>query len=880
MKPPCRRWALLLVAAALGILPTVHGAVAPAPNLGRESYSLDFWHGAEGLSQSRVRAIVQTRDGYLWLGTDGGLVRFDGVSFTSFTVQSGSLQDNEVWALKEDRDGVLWIGTTAGLSRLENGRFTSYTKAEGLPDDWVRQIDADPAGNLWIATYRGVCRLTGGVFTSFSTKDGLAHDFVTEVCAGLPEGVYAVAAYQLHRFVNGRFVVETAVAPPSDGWLTNLSKGTDGSLWLAFEKGTIKRLQAGRITVFPRSNDPNARGGRILEDAQGNVWLGRSSGLFRLQDGQFVQVFSNDSNARLGTVLSMSLDREGSLWLGLGSDGLARARRTQFVTLTTEDGLPDNNTRSVFQDSRGDIWIGTVNSFACWSRGRFTNYRELNGVPIGSVAAIGEDPAGVVWIGSAGELLKVEDGRVTKDPAWKRVINIMAICRDPQGRMWVGTDGDGLFRFEGDQQTVFRARDGLAGDRVRGLLVDRRGSLWVTTLGGGVSRYADGKFTTFTSKDGLGNDRVVGVFEDEDESLWFATRTGLSRYREGRFSNVRAQDGLYSEFVHSMLDDRRGNFWFSCSQGIFKVRQTDLTALASGERKTIVSESYGMKDGLRSTAFSAGIQPNAFRTADGRLLFTSPKGLVTVDPSKVTMNEVPPPVYVERAQFNRRDVPVDRPAVIPPGTNELEIHYTALGFLAPAKVRFKYRLEGFDSAWVEAGTRRFAHYASLPAGEYHFRVIACNEDGRWNETGATFAFALTPFFYQRIWFHALCLLGFVALVGAALQWRLARLKASEQELQRRVDAALAKVKTLHGLLPICASCKKVRDDKGYWNQIETYLHEHSDTTFSHGVCPDCIKKLYPELSDEIIGGLEAERNASRQGQPADSAARDGNDLVK
>lgn len=860
-------WAAVVFATLVGLPRSTAATAVPAVEPGGNAFSLDFWHEAQGLPQSRVRAVLQTRDGYLWFGTDGGLVRFDGVKFASFDVRTGSLKDNEVWTLKEDRAGVLWIGTVGGLTRLEQGRFATYTKADGLPEDWVRQIDEDRDGALWIATPRGVCRLAGGVFTTFTTKEGLTQDFVTDVCAGTPEGVFVLAALQLHRFENGRFVVEGGLAEIEDGGLTNLSKGADGSLWLAFERGTIKRRQAGQLTVYPPLNDPGARGGRVFEDASGNVWAIRRNGLSRLQDGRFVRALTTELNARLGSVLSVGSDREGGLWLGLEADGVARLRRTQFTTLTTNDGLPDNSTRSVFQDSRGDIWIGTINGCVRWSRGRMTSFREWSGGRVGSVTAIGEDRDGVVWIGVAGELLKFRDGQLTKDPTWKRVTDIKTIYRDPQGRMWVGTDGDGLFRFEDGRMTLFRIRDGLVSNHVRGLLADRQGALWIATFGAGVSRYADGKFTTFTSKDGLGSDRVVGVYADDGGTLWFATRTGLTRYRDGKFFNFRARDGLFSEFVSGLLDDGRGYLWLSCNQGLFRVRQADLAAFADGTRQTIPSEVYSAKDGLRSTTFGAGIQPNACRTADGKLLFSSLKGLVMVDPARLLTNPHIPPVYVERVQIGRRPVPVDRPAVIPPGVGEVEIHFTALGFLAPDRIRFKYRLEGFDAEWVDAGPRRFAYFASLPAGTYRFHVIACNEDGRWNETGAAFTFTLTPFFYQRPWFYALGVLVLVGLAGAAHYLRLARLKSRERELQRRVDEALAKVKVLHGLIPICASCKNVRDDKGYWNQIEEYLSTHSDSQISHGVCPDCMKKLYPDFAEEVMREIQAQSGPATNAPP-------------
>ena len=808
---------------------------------------------------------MQTRDGYLWLGTAGGLVRFDGVKFTAFTVGTGSLRDDEVWALKEDRAGALWIGTGAGLTRLSAGQFQSFSQADGLPDEWIRQIDVDPEGRVWIATARGICRFDGKSFTTFTTKDGLTADYVSEIRAGLAEGVYAISAFQLHRFVDGRFVLETGIAEPADGWLTNISTGADGALWLAFERGMIKRRLNGKLTAYSTLNDPTPRGGSVQEDAQGNVWLSRRSGLYRLQGDRFEPALSPEANTRLGAVLALGTDREGSLWLGLEAAGVARVRRTKITTFTVDDGLPENSTRSVMQDSRGGIWIGTVNRIAHLSDGRITNYSAVDGVLIGSVTSVAEDRDGVIWIGAAGELLKIKDGRITKDPQWKRVIEIKTIYRDPHGRMWVGTQGEGLFRFDAGVVTNFRRADGLPSDHIRGLLMDRQGALWVATLDGGVARFFEGKFTPFTAKDGLGNDRVLGVYEDTRGTLWFTTRSGLARYRDGKFFVFRSRDGLLSDFISSMLDDGQGYYWFSCSQGLFRTRKTDLAEFAEGKLAKIRSEAYGLNDGLRTTAFGAGIQPNAWRTTDGKLLFSSLHGIVQVDSARLTTNTLVPPVYIEQVKINKRTVDFDRPALAPPGTGEVEIKFTALSFIAPDKVRFKYRLEGHDAAWEEAGTRRFAYYASLPSGSYRFRVVACNEDGLWNEAGAEFDFTLKPFFHEQSWFYAVCGLLVAGLAFAAHRYRLAQLKASEQELKQRVAEAMANVKVLRGLLPICASCKNVRDDKGYWNQIEDYLHEHSDTKVSHGICPHCVKKLYPEFSDAILG--------TNQPKPGDSAQR-------
>ena len=355
----------------------------------------------------------------------------------------------------------------------------------------------------------------------------------------------------------------------------------------------------------------------------------------------------------------------------------------------------------------------------------------------------------------------------------------------------------------------------------------------------------------------------MSLLEDTDGVLWVATRGGLTRYQNGQFFNIREADGLPDNFIFNVLDDGLGSFWLSTGRGICRVRKADLDALAGGKRHKIEAMALGYRDGLRTVALVAGNQPNACVGEAGRLLFCSLKGLIMVSPVDQTSNRRVPPVFVEKVLINKQEKPADRPADLPPGSGEFEIHYTALSYAAPEKDRFKYQLEGIDTDWIDAGQRRFAYYASLPPGAYQFHVIACNNDGVWNQTGATYAFHLQPHFYQAKWFPVLLLALFTGLAGGGYLLRIRRLEAHERELQRRVDEAMARVKVLSGLLPICGGCKKIRDDLGYWNQIESYIMRYSDIEFSHGLCPDCLKRLYPECADEVLDEMKAAEEKKR-----------------
>jgi ligand-binding sensor domain-containing protein len=820
-------------------------------------YSIDTWDGAGGLPQIRIRAIVQTRDGYLWLGTANGLVRFDGVSFTTFGINTSSLKDNEISSLVEDNEGALWIGTYGGgLTRFTAGQFTTFTTADGLPDNSIRKVDKDLLGNIWFATPRGVGRYSKGKFSAYTTRDGLPGNFISSICAGSPQGLFAVAGGKLNRLANGKFVTETAAVGEDDGRVDSMTCGPDGAVWMTFESSRIKCWKDGRATTYREADLKGHRPGAIYPDPQGTFWIATRDGLVRFHDGAFEALTTPQARAKLGLVQSIFADHEGNLWLGTEANGLARLRIVAVRMLTAEDGLSESSTRCVYRDRRGDIWIGAYLGFSRLSQGKLTAFNQIDGNPLTTVTSIGEDLQGRIWLAIGGKLFIRDSERLVPVPGWSAVFDIKVIARDQQGDMWIGTDGDGLFRVSNGAITSYRTKDGLPNNQVRAVLSDRHGALWVGTTAG-LARLQNGKFTTFGTSDGLANSRITSIYEDADGILWLGTRGGLIRLQGGRFFNIRETEGLPNNYIFNVLDDGQGNFWLGSAKGIGRVRKADLDALSAGKISKVQVASLGYREGLRTASLVAGTQPNASIGPAGQLLFCSLNGLVQVSPMKEKTNSLVPPVYLEQVSINKQIMPVDRPPELPPGPCEIEIHYTALSYVAPEKVLFKYRLEGVDDRWVEAGQRRFANYASLPPGSYRFQVIACNNDGIWNQTGASYSFRVPPRFYQTAWFAGLTLLLFAGLAGGAYALKIQRLQAHERELQRRVDEAVAQVKVLHGLLPICMGCKKIRDDKGYWNQIENYIARHADIKFSHSLCPDCLKTFYPDVADQVLSEMNA-----------------------
>ncbi|HKE58408.1 MAG TPA: two-component regulator propeller domain-containing protein [Pyrinomonadaceae bacterium] len=779
--------AVLLICLALGVIGYLSANPNPnAPGAKRELWAatpdirgIDFWGEAEGLTQSRIRAIVQTRDAYLWLGTDYGLVRFNGTSFTAFTVETGSLRDNEVWAIQEDDEGGLWVGTYGGgLTLLKGGVFKTFTTADGLPDDVVTELSKDREGNIWLGTPRGAARYSHGVFTQFTTADGLAENSITAICADAA-GVWLATSSNLHRFINGKISVIKGVIETSDGQLDHLAKSRDGSIWLGFRNAVIKKWKDGHLTTFTTRENPTQRINQLYEDSEGTLWVALRDGVARLRDAKFEPVSLGDGNTGLGVVYSIFRDREDNIWVGFQSNGLARLRTKQLFTISKPNGLPNESTRTVFQDSKGTLWIGTANGFTGYKNGSQVTYQAVNRVPIGSVKSIAEDSAGNLWIGAEENLFILAHSELRKIPGWRGEFEVRAIYRDQKGHMWVGTDGDGLFEYDsgGGSLRHFTTRDGLASDQVRTLLVDRSGTLWIGTHGRGVSKYENGAFVNYTKNDGLAGSRVSASYQDEDGALWFATRDGLSRFKDGKFFNFTSENGLLVSFVYSMLDDGRGNFWFSCAQGLFRVSKSELRDFADGKLLKLNSIDYGVRDGMKTRAYNVGNQPSAWKTNDGELMFCSMRGVVVVDPNRLYSSGLVPPVHIEKVVINKQQLPWDASAQLPVGSGEVEIHYAALSYVSPEKVRFKYMLEGFDKEWVDAGVRRFAYYANLPPGQYKFHVSAGYLDGPWNESGTSFAFYLKPRFYQTPIFVGLVIATALFLAFLLYKLRMMELKA-------------------------------------------------------------------------------------------------------
>jgi signal transduction histidine kinase/ligand-binding sensor domain-containing protein len=765
-----RHWSIARLITSRAILPAACAIVCAlaAPSASAQ-YRFDSWTTDNGLPENSVNSIVQTGDGYLWLATFGGLVRYDGMNFKVFTPgNTRGLTTSRFLDLHDTGDQGLWITTeNQGLTRYRDGVFTTYTRTEGLPAGRVAGVQASDQSVL-IDTEAGSFSWKDGTFSPYpsSPAESAASQTIYRSRSG---AVWYYQASRLHKLEGGR----TTVDVPTDINIRGFYEDSNAQLWVWSSEDILESFKGGKFTTYSLPGLRRIRVNTAYEDRSGTLWFGLfEDGLAAFRAGKFTRFTRADGLAGNG-VNSIFQDREGNIWVG-SKEGLTRLTIRGTTAYSERDGLAADRAYAIAQTRDGAIWIGSWPGLTRYQNGEFNKIGKKYGIDQEEIMSVMEDREGGLWIGSWGwGAQRIKDGKVAsitpRDGTARAVVR--AIHQDTSGNVWIGTE-NGVGEYKAGNVQFYTTDQGLSGNSILAIYEDSRGDIWFGT-DMGLTSYHEGAFRTYTAKDGLPGNIVRAIYEDRDGALWIGTYdSGLSRLKDGKFTHFTTNEGLFDNGAFRILEDNRGYFWISCNVGIYRVSRNELNDFAEGKVRTVTCTAYGKRDGLINPECNGGSQPAGIKAADGKLWFPTQGGVIVVDPENEPANTLPPLVKIEEVILDGRPVSFRNGVEIGPGSENLEIHYAGLSFIRPDQVRFRYKLEGLDNDWVEAGIRRIAYYSHIPAGRYKFSILAANADGVWNLEGAGIPVVINPPFYRRWWFLA----GIATvLAGAALllhRWRI------------------------------------------------------------------------------------------------------------
>jgi len=775
------------------------------------SEPFDIWPVDGDWQQNAVTAIVQSHEGYLWLGSYHGLIRFDGVRFSVFdSGNTPALPNGLITSLYEDSKGVLWIGHETGhLTRLTEGEFEPVTLGQQWPGGTVEAITTDRNNDLWLLNDSGFlfrvrdghsAQAPGGA--SVTRKVGLARDKTGRV--------WIVSNGMVSNLDHGQVVPFLFGGTALTDFVERVLPSRDGGLWVLANQRLRKWKEGGWVAELdPGTHTPGSIS-VLLEIDNGGVLAGTlREGLFLLRPEANPLPFTRTDGLSHHWVRALCQDHEGNIWIGTGSgfDSLCR-RRVQM--LSPPDDWQGCAVRSVALDDDGSTWIGTEGAgLYHLQHERWTSFTESSGLSNPYVWSVLRTKSGELFVGTFGGGLFVKHGDRFESPGELNQVTAPAVAlyEGHDQALWIGTT-IGLYRYEPGKPLWSAGKDKLAFPDVRAITEAPDGTLWFGMSGGGLGSWKHGTLKQFRKADGLGSDQVVCLYAESDGTLWIGTSdNGLARLRTGKFARITTAQGLPSSILTHLVDDGTGHLWIGSHRGILRASLLDLNRCADGSAVTVRFLSYGRAEGLTTQTCAGGFQPGAAKAFDGRLWFPTVKGIAMVDPANVTTNAKPPPVVIEQLLVDGQPVPLrprssapalapTAPIPIPAGNHLFELRYTGLSFVAPDKVHFKYKLEGLEQQWRNGGPERFAEYSYLRPGDYRFRVIAANNDNIWNKTGASLAFTVLPFVWQTWWFQTASLIAGAGIVGAGALWigrRRVRLKLEHLERQRALERERARI---------------------------------------------------------------------------------------
>jgi ligand-binding sensor domain-containing protein/signal transduction histidine kinase len=776
-----------------------------------------MWNQQNGLLQDSILGIAQTPDGFLWIASEEGLVRFDGAEFfVPGEFQQKPFLRRTAQCLWVDSAGELWMGSVAGVyCRAGKGRFRYFEGKDGVPRANISAIAADDQGTIWLGTYQGgLLRQSDDRFIEYSPAQGLRQQAIKRICCAKSGDLWVAASGGLYRLNKSNGTMRLIDA--KDGLVGACTGAVTIDLldrvWVATNQGLFC-IEGNTVSPVRLPRSDNSEITALFTDSHGMIWVGsRVGGIWRflpnpkIGEAEFRPLLSLTAGRKTTLVSAFCEDDEGDIWIGSGA-GLFRISDTRFTLFNSNQGLPSDVVYSVLASQSGKIWIGTDTGLA-FLTGPADAQAAL--VPLVSpvlseqVAAMYEDARNVLWVGTAnGSLQSFSEAPFSAESEPIRFGpggQVSAICRTQSGDLLVGTGGSGLFRFhDGKLIQKFTEQDGIAANVVHAMVPGGDGTLWIAP-GHGLLRYADGRLQDALPDDSPIRSRVVvSLLADSDGTLWAGTfGYGLARIRNGSSGKLcTTNDGLFSDEFFTLLKDDKENLWASSNRGIFTMPIEELNEFFDGKRSTVNCRRFTTVDGLVTAECTGGNANTSCRTSDGRLLFATVGGLAVASKETLTASPRAPRIALERLIANLTQYiplrPGEPPTVLSPDIHSIEIHYAGLSLSAPENLQYRYKLEGFDPAWVDVGTRRVAYYTNLPPGDYRFRVSACNRDGIWppEDVAAATKLVVQPHYYQTWWFYSLCLVLIGLAIWGLYRWRLAQILQERARLARDLHDTLA-----------------------------------------------------------------------------------------
>lgn len=796
-----------MVHAASGL---ANAAVSVPPAATADGFQVAQWKTSQGLPANTIKCLHQTRDGYLWVGTDFGVVRFDGLTFTVFDqVNTAAIKDDTCAAFSEDAEGALWVATLDGVLRYRDGQFSRWSTEHGLPHRKAWELCAGPDDALWIWTEGGLARMHQGRISSYGAEQGVPEGKMRRMfCLPTGEMAFLMESHPTTLLVHDPradcLIKATLPSTIQSRFSRRMMLSREEDYWVGRSDGVhhCHNGQWNRFTTADGLADNHVH--RVFVDRRGVVWATTDGEVLHyLKEGRFIPVKFTSAETD-PHVNCLADDAEGNLWLGT-QNGLFCLIPGRVQTLAQGDGAPAGSVRLLAVGRDDVLWMATGTTLTSLANGQVQSYQTENPNVNNHIGTFYEDKQGAMWVGMNKEGLYRLGGGVLRKVRWLHGQIFSCINEDAQGNLWMGAT-DGLFHIAPHDGAILSRSTHPALQEARVLQFDRAGNLWVGTYGQGLSCVRDGQVVaTYTTDSGLPDNRVFSIHRDARDALWIGTENGLVRYRLGNLFAFLAKQGLPEGVINQILEDEAGYLWLSGLRGIHRVARSALEDVAEGRAARAHFVSFGEADGMLSSETNGEHQPAGGKDSAGNLLFPTLRGIALVQPKAIRDNERVPQVIIERVQVDEMVCYQDgsrlsdrwkfgtgsekTELILEPGqARVLDIAYTATSFSDPSKVRFRYKLEGLDADWREVeGNVRRALYTNLKPGSYVFQVRACNNHGYWNETGASFGFFLQPSFYQT-W--PAYVVGGIVLFGLAAGIQSYRLHNQHRFLRLQQQAAL------------------------------------------------------------------------------------------